>query len=81
VPGSSGRGDLGELPLGPPSASASARRVSRYQRAARVLYFSRIGMCLGTPCSAMKSLKRWLPPSSIMRRCTGFQESMLMDWT
>lgn len=73
VPGSRGGGG------GEPSARA--RRFLRYHSAARVLYFSRMGASSQIPCSRRKSWNRRLPPSSIMRRCNGFQASREVDWT
>mmetsp|Transcript_56878 Transcript_56878/g.165171 ORF Transcript_56878/g.165171 Transcript_56878/m.165171 type:complete len:216 (-) Transcript_56878:269-916(-) len=73
VPAGSGSGT--SLP------SASARKHSRYQAAARVWYFSRMGMSRGTPCESRKSWKRLLPPSRIILKWIGFHESMVVDCT
>mmetsp|Transcript_31946 Transcript_31946/g.87975 ORF Transcript_31946/g.87975 Transcript_31946/m.87975 type:complete len:238 (-) Transcript_31946:222-935(-) len=70
-----GRGGGGAWP------SARARRFSRYHWAARVLYFWRMGRSSATPCDRRKSANLWFPPSSIIRRCTGRHESMLVDCT
>mmetsp|Transcript_38985 Transcript_38985/g.125258 ORF Transcript_38985/g.125258 Transcript_38985/m.125258 type:complete len:331 (-) Transcript_38985:192-1184(-) len=61
--------------------SASARRASRYQAAARVWYFSRMGKSSGMPCAWRKSWNRLLPPNSIIFKCKGFHESMVVDCT
>jgi len=61
--------------------SAIALRFLRYHSAARVWYFCRMGKSSGTPCSLRNSAKRLLPPSSIIRKWMGFQESMLVDCT
>jgi len=61
--------------------STSARKFSRYQAAASVLYFTRMGMLCGTPCLLMKSLNRWFPPNSIIRSCVGCQLSIVVERT
>lgn len=70
-----GKGSGGEEP------SASARSASRYQAAARVWYLSRIGKSSGMPCAWRKSWNRLLPPNSIIFKCKGFHESMVVDCT
>jgi len=61
--------------------SAMASRFFWYQSAARVVYFWRIGMSSGTPCSWRNSANLLLPPSFIILSCSGFQESIVVDKT
>jgi len=61
--------------------SAIASRFFRYQSAARVMYFRRMGMFSGTPCSWRNSTNLLLPPNFIILSCNGFQESIVVDKT
>ena len=56
--------------------AASAFTFSRSSSAAGLLYFSLMGVLLGTPYFARKSTAAWLPPTCIRRSSSGFHESI-----